>query len=250
MLKDINTYEPYKLKQIAARIWQSDGNFIQHQGFVFPVRMFLIQLQNNDFMIVSPIQLDLKLMDEVKFTMGIRKLLYIVSGSSTHNLFLEDWVNAFPGVELAGPQDLIDKMRKNKQELRFKYVLNNQLKVAWQNELEHVLIEGNKWGTEVLFYHKLSRSMIVTDLIQNHDLNLDHYKNKLFYKLTGIDSQSGGGCRKMYIMGFKWPLGDLEKAKAKLRLGLYWDFNKILIMHGCHILEDAKEYYIDFIKNL
>ena len=250
MNKRLNIYEPYELKNVGSRIWQSDGSFIKFYGISFPIRMFLIQLESNDFAVVSPIQLDIQLVNAIKFTMGIRKLLYIISGTSLHNKFLEDWVNEFPGVELAGTQELVDKMKKEKRNLRFRYILNNNLKVPWQNEIDHILIEGNRWVEEAIFFHKSSKSVIVSDIIQNHDLSLEQYSNRLLYKLVGIDSDKGGGCPKDYRMGFKWPFGDIEKAKNTLRQGLYWDFNKILLMHGLHILDDAKEYYIDFIKSL
>lgn len=250
MQTNINLYEPFKLKNVSDGIWQADGDIIKFMRMAFSIRMFIVQLDSKDFWLFSPIQPNPKLVEQVKQLVGDRKLLYIVYGNSIHHIYAEDWMKLFPEAKLGGTKELITKMDKNKRNLSFDFDINNENRMPWQDEIDHFLIDCNKFIEEVVFYHRKSKSLIITDIIQNHDVDCPGYNKKFIYRWVGISKTNGGGIPSDYKMGFKWPFGNKQKAKETLRKALVWEFDKILITHGLSITENARQYYTNFVDKL
>jgi len=237
-----------------------------------------------DYWLFSPIQPEPKLIEQIKELVtsdkkgssdnGHKPTIYIVYGNCLHHIYAEDWIFAFPDAKLCGPEELITKMKKDptRQTLKFDYELNNKPKqhnsdsentsddVAtagqppWYDEINYFLSdkECNGFIEEVVFYHQRSKSLIVTDLIQNHNVDScpGYDKNKKFiYRCVGISKTTGGGIPIDYKCGFHFPFGNIQKARQTLQQALdWWDFDKILITHGDSIIENAREYYSSFIN--
>ncbi len=104
--------------------------------------------------------------------------------------------------------------------------------------LDQVLVRGNKLIWEVAFYHRASKTLLLTDLIENFT---DQTSNvnwvlKLWWKAV-FHMWDNPKPAPEYQMGWK----DKAAARKSLQRILDWDFDKIIMAHGDLIETDAKE---------
>ena len=120
----------------------------------------------------------------------------------------------------------------------FDWFLAEQPPEAWAGVLDQVLVRGNKLIWEVAFYHRASKTLLLTDLIENFT---DQTSNvnwvlKLWWKAV-FHMWDNPKPAPEYQMGWK----DKAAARKSLQRILDWDFDKIIMAHGDLIETDAKE---------
>jgi hypothetical protein len=79
-----------------------------------------------------------------------------------HHLHLGTWAKRFPGAELWGADGLAAK----RSDLRFAGTVTGAAD-PWHGDIESVPIAGSPKLGETVFFHRASRSLIVTDLLFN-----------------------------------------------------------------------------------
>lgn len=144
------------------RLWLVDGPVVRAYGFPFPTRMAIARLSSGGLWLWSPVHLTEAIRQEIR-TLG--DPLYVVEPNKLHHLALPEWVAAWPSLRLYAPPGLAHKRR----DLRFVAELTDEPPPEWREEIDQVRIEGNMFMTEVIFFHRPSRTCVVGDLIQKHD---------------------------------------------------------------------------------
>ena len=87
---------------------------------------------------------------------------------------------------------------------------------------------------EVVFFHRPSRSVIITDIVQNHDPAANSWFWRATKRLNGIVAPDGGCPRD-----WRLTVRDLDTARACRGRLLAWPTEQVLLTHGLCITEGA-----------
>ncbi|MBU2711035.1 DUF4336 domain-containing protein [Zooshikella harenae] len=223
---------------IAENIWLCDGEDVNFYGFSYSTRMTIIRLPNNQLWIHSPIRLNESLQQALKELGEVR---YLIAPNKLHHLFLSDWVAAYPKALTFGTHEVC----KKRDDISFTAELTDTPETHWQQEIDQTIFHGSPAMEEAVFYHKPSKTLIVTDLIENFDP--DHFSRwqRAIARFTGVLAPHGK-------MPADWRLsfsfGSKQQALQSLDLILSWDIKTIILAHGECIFQDARAFLIESFK--
>jgi len=150
------------LERFGAEIWTAGGPSISIAGFVFPTRLIVIRLQGGGLFVWSPTALTEGLRAEIDRLGSVR---HIVAPSALHHKFVGEWQTAYPNARCYAAPGL----REKRPDLTWDEDLIDKPPAAWTQEIDQVIVRGNKITTEVVFFHRPSQTAIFTDLIQNFE---------------------------------------------------------------------------------
>ncbi|MBK2106149.1 DUF4336 domain-containing protein [Francisella philomiragia] len=221
------------LNQLAENIWVVDGGAVPFFGLPYTTRMTIIRLENNDLFIHSPIKPNNELIQEVSKLGNIK---YLISPNKIHHLFLQDWIELYPNAEVYASPGL----REKRKDINFTADLKDFPKAQWQNEIDQLIFKGSRVMQEVVFFHKPSKTLILTDLIENFDENYFTGFKGLIAKLSGIVAPNGKtpiDWRMSFFFGKK-------QARECFDRILAWQPERIIVAHGKNIETNA----VDFLK--
>jgi hypothetical protein len=163
------SYAPYlplgQVKPVAADVWIVDGPEIRF-GYLgitlpFPTRMTILRLRDGLF-VHSPVALTPELAEAVDRLGPVR---FIVAPNTIHYWWVSDWTAHYPAAQTFGAPGL-DKSAK--RPVAVDIVLTDTPPEAWSDEVDQVLFSGDVMN-EVCFFHRASRTAILTDLIENFE---------------------------------------------------------------------------------
>jgi hypothetical protein len=201
-------------------IWIIDGTEVDVAGFRYPTRMIVIRLENGDLFLWSPVSFTEELSGLVK---GLGRVRHLVAPNSLHHLFLDGWQRAFPDARLYAPPGL----RQRRSDLEFDSDLGNESPPEWAQEIEQVVVGGNSITTEVVFFHRRSRTTIFADLIQQFPPGWFAGWRALVARADLMVADQPTVPRK-----FRFAFIDRSAARAAVRRILAWPSDKVLMAHG------------------
>ncbi len=208
------------LNEIERDIWIADGPTVSFFGFPYPTRMIVVRLADRSLWVCSPIALNSELAAAVNALGSVR---HLVSPNKIHHLFLGDWARAWPDSSLYASPGLARRRR----DLTFARKLGDAPDPAWAMDIDQVIFHGSFFMEEVVFFHRASRSVIVTDLVQKFDPATLHGWRGALMRLDGLVGPDGSTPRD-------WRLSfwNRRAARAALRKALAWNPERLLIAHG------------------
>jgi hypothetical protein len=209
-----------QLKSFGELLYMADGPEVSFFGFPYPTRMAIARLPSGALWIWSPIALTDELTEEVR-ALGTPR--FVVEPNKLHHLALCAWVRAFPEVKLYAPPGLAEK----REDLHFGAALGVELPGEWDEQIDLVAIEGSFAITEVLFFHRLSRTCLVGDLVQKHDPEAMKTWQRWIMKADGLTGPDGSTPRE-----WRLTFTNRGKARAALERALAWEPERLLIAHG------------------
>lgn len=221
------------LKKLSENIWICNGEAVPFYTLPYTTRMTIIRLANNELFIHSPIKADSELISQVS-KLGTVK--FLVSPNKIHHLFLQDWAKVFPDAKVYASPGL----REKRKDIDFTADLKDSPESEWQDEIDQLIFKGSKAMQEVVFFHRASKTLILTDLIENFDENYFSGFKGLIAKLSGIVAPNGKtpiDWRLSFFFGKKQARECFEKILA-------WKPERIIVAHGKNIETDA----IGFLK--
>ena len=220
-----------QLTKLDEHIWIYNGSTVKFFAFPYSTRMTVIQLRDGDLWIHSPEKLNKALQDELN---NLSKVRYLISPNKLHHLFLLEWICAYPDAERYAAPGLAQKRR----DIVFTKELSNQPEKEWEAEIDQVIFQGSAAMEEVVFFHLSSRTLILTDLIENFEPAVFNWWQKPFARATGILAPNGKtpiDWRASFVFGKK-------KARAALDKMLQWQPANIVISHGECVFGNGKEF--------
>jgi Domain of unknown function (DUF4336) len=208
------------LDRIEGDIWIADGASVPFFGFPYPTRMTVVRLADGSLWVCSPIALTPPLADAVAALGPVR---HLVSPNKLHHLFLAEWGRAWPDARLYASPGLARRRR----DLKFAGELGDAPDPAWATDIDRVIFHGSFFMEEVVFFHRASRSVIVTDLVQKFDPAASHGWRGAIMRLDGLVGSDGSTPRE-------WRLSfwNRRAARAALRKALAWNPQRMIIAHG------------------
>ncbi|MFB9806896.1 DUF4336 domain-containing protein [Haladaptatus pallidirubidus] len=123
--------------------------------------MIVIRLSNDDLFINSPASLT---RDCIAALNELGRVRYITPASKLHgHLHMEDYKRAFPEAELFAAPGL-DRRRSD---LTFDGLLGSAPDQRWAPTIDQAAFLGHWWLTEIEFFHRPSKTLILGDICYN-----------------------------------------------------------------------------------
>jgi hypothetical protein len=212
------------LKSIAPDIWHVQHEFVVN-GLPISSRMTVVRLQNGSLWLHSPIPLSPELRGQLA---ELGYVEFIVAPSIAHHLFVAEYLAAFPQAKLFGAPGLSEK----RPDLKGMRELSPNVESEWQADLEQIFFAGIPFGNETVWFHKASRTLILTDLCQWWQGELS-FVARLFASLTGVRKQLD------VPKTIRWLTKDKQAAHDSAQKILAWPIERVVMAHNAIVEQDA-----------
>ena len=235
----IKLYDPlYQLKSIAENIWIVDGPAIEMPFGVakvpFSTRMTVVRLANGKLWCHSPIQPNQALLDSLD---QLGEVTYLIGPNKLHYAYLQAWKDLYPQAQVWLAPGINQRARAQKMPLPRGQELTDQAPSSWSAELEQDLFKGSRFMQEAVFFHKASKTLILTDMIENIETHQMKTHQRLLYKL-GDNAYPNGKTPRDLRLTF---IGKKKAARASFEILKNWEPEKIILAHGQCFLENGQE---------
>jgi len=208
------------LTEIDRDIWIAEGPSVPFLGVPYPTRMTLVRLSDGGLWLCSPIELTDELADAVQ---ALGPVQHLVSPNKIHHLFLGQWAQAWPEAKLWASPGLARRRR----DLSFHGELGDAAEPAWESDIDQLIFRGSFAMEEVVFFHRISRSAIITDLVQKFDPATLRGWRGLLMRLDGLVGPEGSTPRE-----WRLTFWNRRAAREALRKMLGWNPQRLIIAHG------------------
>ncbi|MGY4461496.1 SDR family oxidoreductase [Bradyrhizobium sp. LB13.1] len=168
-------------------IWVVDDAPISAAGLKLPVRMTVIRLSNGDLVLHSPVRYSPALRGELERLGAIR---YLLAPNIAHWMFLSDWQKELPQVTTFAARGLSARRQVRAARIRIDRELGDTTPQEWKADIEAVSINAPMFS-EIELFDKRSRTLILTDLVQNLDSNDLSAPNEAAANLLGVSKPNG-----------------------------------------------------------
>jgi hypothetical protein len=212
------------LKAIADDLWIVDGPVIRFgmpwPKMPFPTRMTIIRI-GEDLFVHSPTPLCARLRDEID---RIGRLRWIVGPNRFHYWWIPQWHEYFPDAEVYLAPRVVEQARGR---IDFgAHVLAADSGYAWDTAIATLPVKGRAL-TEVDFFHRPSRTLVLTDLIENFEpQKLNSIIMRWLCRLGGVLDPDGQMPRDMRLAF------DKRRLKAAVETMISWEPDRLILAHG------------------
>jgi hypothetical protein len=221
----INVYKP-----LAPDIGIVDGplEYLNVGGIRLPLpfttRMTVVRLSSGDLLLHSPIKFDEALANELR---GLGTVRHLVSPNQFHYAHLGEWERVFPDAISWASPGVRRRARARHVNIHFTRDLDASTPEEWRREIDQTLFPGG-YFKEFIFFHKDSRTLILTDTIINIELDKISEPWRTATKLAGMYHPYG-----QIFFGMRLPLL-VQQRKAKAAIGKIhsWQPQRIVLSHG------------------
>ena len=221
------------LKPVCEDVWIVDGPAI---GFGppllkmdFPTRMTVIRLrggrQNEDALFLhSPVQPTPDLLAAIAALGPVR---WIVGPNRIHYWWVDEWQAAFPDARSYLAPRIREQAARHRRALPPAAIsLDHAEGWPWDAAIATLPVTG-RYMTEVVFFHRPSHTLVLTDLIENFEpRKLPAWPLRLLARLGGVLAPDGSMPRDMRLT---YPRRTLHMAVKTM---LAWQPERVLLAHG------------------
>lgn len=219
-------YEPLDtLKPVADGLWLIDGPAQRHGRIPYPTRATVVRLDDGTLWVHSPTPLRDALRAELD---ALGPVGHLVAPNHAHVTHLPAWAEAYPrAASWAAPGAGLDFA----QELQA-----GAAEAPWAGQLDQIVVRAGPKLNEAAFFHRASRSLILTDLIEA--IETEHIPAHLrpIVWLSGTD-HTAGHMRPAY----RWSLKAADKTALAddVEVMIGWGPKRVIIAHGRWCREDG-----------
>lgn len=194
--------------------------------FHLPTRMTVLPLARGGIALVSPIPIDDSLAARLA-TLG--EVRFLIAPNVLHHLYLGAAIQRYPDASVLAPPGL----HKKRPDLRLDRSLLEPLPPALAESVEVQRIEGAQAVDEFVFFHRATRSLVVTDLVFNV-VRPEGWVTGLVLRLVG--------CYRRLGQSRAWRVFIKDRAAAADSLSrmLAWPFETLIMAHGDIVHSDAE----------
>lgn len=235
-------YEPLNtLKPVADNIWIVDGGSIRMNvlkfGIPFSTRMTIVKLNDGSLWCHSPIEPTESLLKEIN---QIGEVKHLVSPNKIHYAYIGKWKKYYPKASAWASPGVEKRASSKNIDVSFDEHLEDESPLEWSSEIDQLIFRGSSVVEEVVFFHKESHTLILTDLIENFETKRTKSRFwRRIYKLAGV-ADPDGKTPVDFRMTFT---GRKDTARKSLNRILEWKPEKIIIAHGRWYQENGTEEF-------
>ena len=208
---------PSPLEGLAPNLWIATRALPILVGDI-GTRMTVIRLADGSLFLHSPVTLDAATRAALDSLGPVR---HVIAPSKAHSLFAAGYKPAYPDARLYGAPGLAER----KPALGIDAVLGDESPPAWRDEIEQHVFRGAAVLNEVVFFHRATRTLLLTDLA----FNVPHGRTagaRVFHWLVGTEGRFGP--HRLVRLGIR----DHAAARRSLERILAWDFDRVVVTHG------------------
>jgi hypothetical protein len=209
------------LRKLDENLWVAEQP-LKFMGLTVGARMTVVRLANGDLWVHSPMRLTPPLREAVE-PLGPPR--FLVAPNRFHHLFIGQWMAAWPQARALAAPGLPEK----RKDLSFHGLLTDAPPAEWAGQIEVLPWQGAPTLNEVVFLHRPSRTLIVTDTAHNIGPEAAPY-TRFVFKLIG-----GYGRLSTSLLD-RFLNKDRAAARRTVDTILQWDFQRVILAHG-HIIE-------------
>ncbi len=227
------TYPPLDvLKPLAPDLWIVDSGPLPVYGLPLPVRMTVLRLRDGSILLHSPTR---HTPDLHRAVAALGPIRHLAAPNIAHWRYLQDWQRACPEALTWGAPNLRHRRPVRRAALRIDRDLPGTAPPDWAADLELVTVPGGLGFREVAFFHKPSRSLVLTDLVVNLEPGKLPWPMRLPARLAGMTAPDGRA--PLYLRAVV-RMRRAEAARAASTL-LALAPERVLFAHGAWFARDA-----------
>jgi Domain of unknown function (DUF4336) len=223
------------LRQIDLDLWVVEQPF-KYFGLEVGNRMTIVRLNTGELIAISPIKIDDKTIEQITL---LGQIKYIIAPNLYHHLFIKDFRSIYPEAKLWATSSLAAK----KPDLAIDVPITDRQNNLF-DELDYLLFDGfqtlylNGYTplNEYVFYHRASRTLILTDTA--------FYFDDRFVPMTQLIAKLMGGYKLLRPSPLeKLATRDKNAVKSAVSRVLAWDFDRVIVAHGSIVETDGKQQF-------
>lgn len=220
------TYPPLDtLKPVADDVFIVDAALPGVLGRVFAIRMSILRLPDETLLLYSPTPPTDALRRQVDALGSVR---HLVAPSFAHWMFLGAWQRAYPDATSWAAPGLRERAATRRAGLRLDHDLSDTAAAEWGGAVATVVIPGGHGFHEAALFHRATRTLLLTDLVQNTEPAKLPAVTRVFARLLGFVPP--GGMPPVYLRALiKRRRAEAAAAAARL-LALQPD--RVIFAHG------------------
>ncbi|KTG10628.1 hypothetical protein AUR64_08155 [Haloprofundus marisrubri] len=181
--------------------------------------MVVVRLSSGGLLIYSPAELTADLRGALAELGDVR---FVVPASKLHgHLYMEQYREAYPRAELLAAPGL-DRRRTD---LDFDGLLGGTPDPRWSADLDQTAFLGHRWLTEIEFYHRPSRTLILGDICY-------HVTGDAPLSTRAVARLAGMYGRLAVPPDLRRTIVNEDAARNSVRKILAWEFDRVLVGHG------------------
>ncbi len=183
--------------------------------------MTVVRLADGKLWVHSPIRLNAEAVTALD---GIGEVAYVCAPNRYHHLYVLEFLSHYPQAAVFLAPGLTEKA----PDLGSHRVLLNRNEPEWNAELEQLLFAGIPRLNEVIWLHRSSETLLLTDLCSMY-LEDASTVMRFIAKLLGVYGKLGVP-RTIRLM-----VRDRDAARASRDTILGWEFDRVVVAHD-HIV--------------
>ncbi|CEM35066.1 unnamed protein product [Vitrella brassicaformis CCMP3155] len=206
-------------------------------GVSFGLRSVVIELNSSrDLMVINPVAPTRELIKLVNSLRGTVKAIVVPNTSPEHQPYVQEFLDRCPGAKVYAsrlPRD--DSYRVDE-------LLSEEAPPMWKGVIEQAVLDGSASFREVVFFHKPSKSLIVTDfcaMVDDAYIAEQNYVDSVVTENTamilGLYNQTGLLVDRVLT---SYPL----RNKGFIQRLLSWPFARIVPAHGVAPIKGDASY--------
>ena len=235
MAKDF-LYTPINtVKELDGSLWLVDGPEIKFGPgpfkIPFPTRMTLLRRPDGKLVVHSPTALDAALKAQVD---ALGEVADLVAPNKIHYWWVRDWKDAYPTARVLSAPGV--KERAGDRLPHVDQDLDGSPVDGWSDDIAYIPVTS-RFMTEAVLWHRPSRTLILTDLIENFEPErVKSWWLRTLMRLGGILHPHGSMPRDMR-QTFR---GREDHLRLCVRQMIAFDPQRIVLAHGKVYDENAR----------
>lgn len=225
------------LQELAPDLWIANQP-LRFLGLSVGTRMTVMRLAEGRLVVISPIALTPELITQLD---RLGSVAYQIAPNRYHHLFAQTFQQRYPQAQFWGAIGLQEK----RPDLVIEHIITAEAGEIGTEILYRQFpginvpsLNFSGFGkpdplNEVVFYHKPSGTLIITD-IAFHFNETNAWETRLAGKLIG-----GYDALQPTLLE-KWRLTDCALVERSIRAVLAWDFDRVIMAHGSVIETNGK----------
>jgi len=228
------------LAQVGSNIWTIEGRGFTYYRppiqpvYPYPHRAVVIRLYDRSLLVISPTKLDSDVRDQVD---ALGPVGHIVSPNAIHHLHMGEWHREYPDAQLYASPRLVRKRR----DLTFANTIStDDPEPVWDGQLEQRVFGPKGSLPELVFFHRESRSLVLTDLVMDFDPSIFSAVARVTSRLNQMYRHTPRGMQLANIHDRPY----LRRTLADIKV---WQAEHAIVAHSPWLCVDGRTAVSDFL---
>lgn len=206
-------------RQLSDGLWIVDRKLSMPPGLILPTRMTVVRLAGGTLALHAPVALDVDLAAVLR---SLGEVSAIIAPNSFHYVFAAEYVAAFPAARLLAAPGLRERVPSFPAAI----ALSDEPAPLWNGILEQIVFGPVRGVSEVVFLHRPSRALVLTDLAFNMR-RIDPLHQRVAWRLFGVPASFGPSRTARLTL-----LCDPAPVRRFVEQVAAWSFERIIVAHG------------------